>query len=197
MSWAPLKTVERRAFPGKFYMKKPNIILTGFMATGKTTVGKRLAAQLGYRFVDTDRLIETRSGMTVPEIFERQGEAVFRALEAEVARDLGARQGLVIATGGRLMLDADNAAALGKRALVFCLVTTPDEIIARVAADPGVARPMLAGPDPMARLLALIREREGGYRRFPQVDTTGKTPAQVAADLLTRIRAAVDCAPPA
>jgi shikimate kinase len=196
MSWALLKTVGRRTFAGKFKMKKPNIILTGFMATGKTTVGKRLAAQLGYRFVDTDRLIETRSGMTVPEIFERRGEAAFRALEAEVARDLGARQGLVIATGGRLMLDADNAAALGRRGLVFCLAASADEIIARVTTDPGVARPMLAGPDPIARLLALIRERENGYRRFAQVDTSGKTPAQVAADLLTRIRAAVKCAPP-
>ncbi|HSM73370.1 MAG TPA: shikimate kinase [Desulfobacterales bacterium] len=178
-------------------MKKRNIILTGFMATGKTTVGKRLAAQLGYRFVDTDRLIEARSGMTVPEIFERRGEAAFRALEAEVARELGARRGLVIATGGRLMLDAANAAALGRQGRVFCLVASAEEISARVAADPGVARPMLAGPDLMARLLALIREREGGYRQFAQIDTTGKTPAQVTAELLAIIRAAPACAPPA
>jgi shikimate kinase len=178
-------------------MKKRNIILTGFMATGKTTVGKRLAVQLGYRFVDTDRLIEARSGMTVPEIFERRGEAAFRALEAEVARELGARRGLVIATGGRLMLDAANAAALGREGLVFCLAASAEEISARVAADPGVARPMLAGPDPMARLLALMREREGGYRQFAQIDTSGKTPAQVVAELLTIIRAVLACAPPA
>jgi shikimate kinase len=103
----------------------------------------------------------------------------------------------VIATGGRLMLDAANAAALGRQGLVFCLAASAEEISARVAADPGVARPMLAGPDPMVRLMALIREREDGYRQFAQVDTTNKTPAQVTAELLAIIRAAPACAPPA
>ena len=97
----------------------------------------------------------------------------------------------------RLMLEAANAAALGRQGLVFCLAASAEEISARVAADPGAARPMLAGPDPMARLLALIREREGGYRRFAQIDTSGKTPAQVATELLTIIRAALACTPPA
>ena len=171
-------------------MEKRNVILTGFMGTGKTTVCQLLAQQLGYRFVDTDVLIETRSGMTVPEIFRLKGEAAFRAMEAEVAGELGAEEGLVIATGGRLMLDPDNAAALGRRGMVFCLSAAPDEIIARVGAEPGAARPMLEGADPQGRILALLHEREEGYRRFRQVDTTHKKPAEVAAEVLSIFRAA-------
>jgi shikimate kinase len=82
-------------------MSKPNIILTGFMATGKTTVGKGLAEQLGYAFVDTDELIAERSGQTVAEIFREKGEAAFRRMEAENARELGEKDGLFGSTGGR------------------------------------------------------------------------------------------------
>ena len=84
-------------------MSKPNIILTGFMATGKTTVGKRLAEQLDYDFVDTDELIVERSGQTVAEIFRQKGEAAFRRMESEISQELGGKEGLVVSTGGRLM----------------------------------------------------------------------------------------------
>lgn len=157
-------------------MTRPNIIITGFMGTGKTTVGKRLAAALGYDFVDTDELIVARSGQTIEEIFHERGEAAFREMETAVVRELGEKEGTVIATGGGTMLDANNAAALGKKGLVFCLVATPEEILARLANDQDVRRPLLDGPNPMDRIITLLRKRERGYARFRQVVTSGKSP---------------------
>ena len=89
-----------------------NIILTGFMGTGKSSVGRLLAKHLGYEFVDTDEWIAARCGKAIHDIFRDQGEAAFREMEAALARELGGLKKKVIATGGRLMLDAANAAAL-------------------------------------------------------------------------------------
>lgn len=167
-------------------VNRKNIILTGFMGTGKTTVGKLLAEQLQYDFVDTDALIESQAGRSIPEIFAGLGEAAFRRMEGDVALELAEREGLVIATGGRLMLDPDNVVALGRNGRIFCLVATPEEILTRVKND-GL-RPLLAGSNPAVRIAALLQEREEKYRRFPQVITSGKTPQQVADTLLSCIR---------
>lgn len=160
-------------------MSKPNIILTGFMATGKTTVGKLLADQLGYDFVDTDTLIAARNNQTIAEIFRQKGEAAFREMEAAVSRELGEKEGLVIATGGRLMLDAANAAALCKRGRVFCLVAAPEEILDRVSKDKHVKRPLLEAPNPMGRIVELMKQRKEDYGRFPQIVTSEKSPDEV------------------
>lgn len=173
-------------------MAKANIILTGFMGTGKSTVGRLLARQLGYTFVDTDALIQERAGQSIPDIFRDQGEAVFRAMEASIALELGGKQGLVIATGGRMMLEPANAAALGRTGRVFCLVATAEEIMARVSADPGVKRPLLAASDPMARIVELMRRREEGYSRFTQITTSEKTPQQIARYLIDLYQAFQD-----
>jgi shikimate kinase len=165
-------------------MSKPNIILTGFMATGKTTVGKGLAEQLGYAFVDTDELIAERSGQTVAEIFREKGEAAFRRMESEIARELGEKEGLVVSTGGRLMLDPANAAALGRRGRVFCLVATPEEILDRISKDKHVKRPLLEAPNPMHRIVELMQQREEGYGRFRQMVTSGKTPDEITRELI-------------
>ncbi|OGR16353.1 MAG: hypothetical protein A2X81_13175 [Desulfobacterales bacterium GWB2_56_26] len=167
-------------------MGRPNIILTGFMGCGKTTVGKLLARQLHYAFVDTDHLIEERSGMSIPEIFRTSGEEAFRSLETTVARELGAGEGMVIATGGRLMLDPDNARALEMSGAVFCLAARPEEILQRVSRSTQVVRPLLDTPDPMARIVELTREREASYARFPQISTSGKSPRAVMNDILAR-----------
>jgi 3-dehydroquinate synthase len=160
-------------------MKKPNIILTGFMATGKTTVGKLLAKELGYEFVDTDELIEARSGMTVAEIFRVKGETAFRDMESDLARELAAKQGLVISTGGRMMLDPDNTAALSKSGRVFCLVATPEEILQRVEKDTDHRRPLLEVPNPIERVVELLQQRKDGYGRFPQMETSDRIPEEV------------------
>lgn len=173
-------------------MSRPNIVLTGFMATGKTTVGRLLAAQCGYAFVDTDELIQARSGRTVAEIFREKGEAAFRAMEAELARELAEQEGLVISTGGRMMLDPANAAALSRNGRVFCLVATPEEIMARAAGDAGISRPLLEVPNPIERILDLLQQREEAYGRFPQLTTSDKVPEDVTRHLLGLIEADPD-----
>lgn len=161
-------------------MTDDNIILTGFMGTGKTTVGRLLAAQLGRPFVDTDDLIVERDGRSVADIFNEDGETRFRELEAEVAAELAGRRGLVVATGGRLMLDPANAAALGATGPVFCLAAEPAAILERVAAG-GEPRPLLAVADPERRVMALLQRRAAAYARFRTVDTDGQSPQQIAA----------------
>jgi 3-dehydroquinate synthase len=160
-----------------------NIILTGFMATGKTTVGKTLASQLGYDFVDTDEIIEERIGMTIAEFFQKEGEAAFRKMESELARELSEKKGLVIATGGRFMLDPENARALVKTGRVFCLVATPEEILERAEGDSHV-RPLLQVPNPLEHIVELMQQRKRGYGRFPQFMTSEKSPKMVAEDLV-------------
>ena len=160
-------------------MVDDNIILTGFMGTGKSTVGRLLAGRLGREFVDTDELIAARDGRAIADIFNEAGETHFRDLEAQVAAELAGRRGLVIATGGRLMLDPANAAALGAGGPVFCLSAEPADILARIAADDG-RRPLLAGDDPERRVKSLLERRAAAYARFRAVDTGDRTPDDVA-----------------
>lgn len=162
-----------------------NIILTGFMGTGKTTVGKLLAKKLKRDFIDTDQLIEERQGLTIPEIFANRGEAAFRRMEAAIAGELGEREGLVISTGGRLMLDPANVQALTRKGRVFCLVATPEEIFSRVAKDTDNYRPLLDGANPGERIAALMQERKEGYERFLTLDTGNKQPSDIVHDILT------------
>ncbi|MFC1532897.1 3-dehydroquinate synthase [Thermodesulfobacteriota bacterium] len=173
-------------------MTKKNIILTGFMATGKTTVGKLLAEQLGYEFVDTDELIEASSGKTIAEIFREKGEQAFRKMESDLARDLADKEGLVISTGGRLMLDSDNAEVLSRRGRVFCLVATPEEILERAEHDTGMRRPLLEVPNPIERIMELMQQREEGYGLFPQLVTSEKVPKVVTKNLFGIIQADPD-----
>jgi 3-dehydroquinate synthase len=165
-----------------------NIVLTGFMGTGKTTVGRLLAERLGFEFVDTDQVIEQRHGK-IADIFRSRGEQAFREIEHELAIELAARDRTVISTGGRLMLDPRNVASLSRNARVFCLVATPDEIFERVANDEtSVARPMLAVPDPRRRIVELLAERSPGYRRFAQLMTDSVRAEAVADDLAVLAR---------
>lgn len=159
-----------------------NLVLTGFMGTGKTSVGQILAQRLGLTFVDTDALIEARDGRTVAGIFAQDGEAAFRQWETAVARELAAQTGLVIATGGRLMLNPENAAALEANGHVFCLTATATEILRRLAGDR--SRPLLQVPDPAAQIRQLLHQRQAGYGRYPQIATDGKPPTAIAEEIM-------------
>ena len=161
-----------------------NLVLTGFMGTGKTTVGRILADRLGCDFVDTDEIIESRAG-PIHEIFERDGEEAFREMERSVARELANRRGLVIATGGRMMLDDECRSRLAPTADVVCLTAGADTVIERVG-DPA-RRPLLDVPDAPRRVRELLDERAEGYGRFPAVDTEGRSPEQVADAVTARL----------
>ena len=158
------------------------LVLTGFMGTGKTCVGRIVAEQLGREFIDLDALIESREGMSVRAIFETRGEAYFRAREAEVCAELGARANLVIATGGGALVDPRNRVAF-ERAFVICLDAAPDAILARLS--DAQDRPLLASADPRARVEDLLNERREAYVQIARhVDTTDKTINQVAEEIL-------------
>ena len=170
-------------------MSRTNIILTGFMGCGKSTVGKMLAKELKYDFVDTDQLIEKRCGLSIQEIFAAKGESAFRDMESNIANELSEKEGLIIATGGGMMLNPTNINALRANGLVFCLVATPEEILARVSGDNLAKRPLLDSAEPLERIKKLIQERENAYRQFMQIDTSGKNTQEVTEDLITIFQA--------
>ncbi len=162
----------------------PNIVLTGFMGTGKTTVGRLLAERLGRPFVDMDAEIERRTGRSIPEIFAQEGEAAFRQQEAALAAELGQQSGLVIATGGGTLLAAQNRRALGANGIIVELYASPDALVERLRAETA-QRPMLAGSDPVKRLHDLYERRRATYDVLPhRVDTTHRAPNQVVDALL-------------
>jgi shikimate kinase len=108
-------------------------------------------------------------------------------LEAEVAREIGDKEKLVVATGGGMMLSPANARSLTASGRVFCLVASPEEIFRRASGDTTGKRPLLEGPDPIARITALLRERQPSYAQFAQVQTAGKTAAEVVEELLAAL----------
>ena len=165
----------------------PNIVLTGFMGTGKSTVGRLLADRLGWEFVDTDALIEERHG-PIPAIFADHGEERFRTLEREVAAEVGGRRGTVVATGGRLLLDPANEAVLGSTGIIVCLSASVDVLVERLTRGAG-QRPLLHGHDPATRIRYLLAERASGYGRFPQVVTDGRAPDEVVDAVLALVEA--------
>ncbi len=159
-----------------------NVVLTGFMGTGKSAVGAELAQLLGVAFVDTDQVIEARHG-TIPSIFERDGEDGFRTIERATIAELTQQPGAVIATGGGAMVDATNAEALERWGQVYTLVASPAEIVRRVTADGVTDRPLLNTDDPAATVEAMLSERAGVYSRYVPVRTDRREPAAIAAEI--------------
>jgi shikimate kinase len=167
---------------------KPNIILTGFMATGKSSVGKALAARLGYAFVDLDALIEAEAGMPIAQIFATQGEERFRALESRMVEQVASRDASIIATGGGAIVNPRNLEALKRSGVVIALSARPEAILARVGT--GVDRPMLWGGKPLERIRLLLAERAPAYAKADlTVDTTEQSIEQVVDHILTALQA--------
>ncbi len=166
-------------------MSRTNIILTGFMGCGKTTVGRMLAQALEYEFIDTDQLIEERCEMTVQAIFADKGEKAFRDMESGLAHELGEREGMVVSTGGGMLLNAGNVSALSANGRVFCLIATPEEIFKRISSDGKGKRPLLNTPNPLERISELIKERKRSYRQFSQINTSGKSPTEITQKIIT------------
>jgi shikimate kinase len=140
-----------------------SIALVGMPGSGKSTVGRHLARQLGLRFVDTDGEIEHRVGMSIRDFFAAHGEDAFRDIEQEVVEALSATPGVVLATGGGAVLRPSSRDALHSRCHVFYLRQTPEELHRRLRNDSH--RPLLQVDDPRRKLRELYRDRDPLYRR--------------------------------
>ena len=164
-------------------MKPDNLYLVGMMGAGKTTVGRSLARRLKLRFFDSDQEIEARCGVKIPVIWEIEGEAGFRAREAQAIAELSVLDGIVLATGGGAVLARENRALLSARGTVVYLRATPEHLYERVRQDRN--RPLLAGGDPLGRLRELYRERDPLYREVADIVVdTGRQSVQVLARAL-------------
>ena len=133
------------------------------MGTGKSSVGQMLAANLHFTFLDTDHAIEVRAGKTISDIFAQDGEPAFREWERVVVQELPQRKKTVISTGGGLAANEANLASLKTHALVVCLWASPEKIWERVRNQ--THRPLLNGPNPLAKIRSLLAEREPFYRQ--------------------------------
>ncbi|MFW5691663.1 MAG: shikimate kinase [Chloroflexota bacterium] len=161
-----------------------NLVLTGFMGTGKSTIGRLVAEELGWPFVDADEVIAARAGMSISRIFTHYGESGFRQLETAVARSLSRCGDQVIATGGGMLIDAENRRLLSQCSVIVCLHARPDVIARRLAANDD--RP-LAGD-----WRALLARRHAVYQAMPHhVDTSDKSPQTSAQEVLAIWHASV------
>jgi shikimate kinase len=140
-----------------------NLALIGFMGTGKTSVGWVVAENLHFEFLDTDEMIQARTGRTIADIFATDGEAAFRALERQLVAELATREKTVISTGGGLPTNPENLAALKEHALVVCLWSSPEKIWERVRHQSH--RPLLHDPDPQKKIRDLLAVREPFYKQ--------------------------------
>ena len=149
-----------------------NIVLFGFMGTGKTSVGKKLAAELGLKFVDMDHIIEEREDRAISDIFATDGEPYFRNLERALVQELAAAEGMVVGTGGGVVLNAANIADFNGNGLCVCLNASPEEILKRLENDG--SRPLLAEGNKLEKINGILDARKDLYAKVPeQVDTTG------------------------
>lgn len=140
-----------------------NIALIGFMGTGKSSVGQIVAQQLHFTFLDTDHVIESRTGKSISDLFAQDGEAAFRELEKKIVAELATRKKTVISTGGGLPVNLDNLASLKTHALTVCLWASAEKIWERVRSQ--THRPLLNEADPLAKIKKLLEQREPFYRQ--------------------------------
>ena len=156
-----------------------SLYLVGMMGSGKTSTGRPLAERLGYGFVDADAVIKQAAGCSIPEIFERDGEAGFRKLESQVLSAISQRHSLVVATGGGVVTQLENWGLL-HHGIVIWLDVAQEQLLERLRAD-DTARPLLQQPDPAAAVETLLSERRALYAEADlTVVIQEETPEQVA-----------------
>jgi len=163
-----------------------SVVLIGFMAAGKTAVGRALASRLKFEFCDTDDMVTAAAGRTVEEIFAAEGEQGFRSLERAAVIQAAARPGRVIACGGGAVLSVRNYGVLKGAGPIVYLRTSADELIARLGNGEG--RPLLAG-DPSEAVPRMLSERAPAYETAADVvvDTDGRAPAEVAEEIAEKL----------
>jgi 3-dehydroquinate synthase len=163
------------------------IVLTGFMGTGKTSVGRELSRILGYPFVDTDNLIEEREGIPISLIFKKKGEDYFRAVERAMVKEVSQRRNVVIATGGGVIKDKRNVDELRRRGVIIWLKADPEIILRRVMLEGG-KRPLLNVEEPLSEINKLLTERESLYMQSDiSIDTNFITPGEAVEEIIERL----------
>lgn len=159
-----------------------NVVLVGFMGTGKTAIGKRLAHQLKMKYISTDDIIEEKERRPIAEIFAKEGEPYFRKAEKEVVREVSGMDNVIIAAGGGVVLDNENLKNLKVKGILICLNAAAEDILERTKRY--THRPLLNVPDPLGKIRELLAERGPYYRRADyQVDTSGKGADRVADEI--------------
>lgn len=164
-----------------------NIVLTGFMGTGKTEVGRELARLLDLKLIDIDTEIEKAERMTINEIFKQFGEARFREIETEMIKKISEKKNIVISTGGGAVLRDENVISLKENGVIICLTASPETIFKRLQYNSD--RPLLQAENPFQRIRDLLNFREPFYDKADiLIDTENKTPLQIAEEIIEQIR---------
>lgn len=168
-------------------MPKCNVFLVGPMGVGKSTIGRLLAAELKVPFFDSDRVIEQRTGADIPWIFDVEGESGFRDRESAVLAELAEEPGVVVATGGGIVLRPDNAEVMHRAGHVCYLTASLEQLVERTAKDK--KRPLLQVDNPRQKIIELLEQRDPLYRAVADfvVSTDRRPPRAVAHDIAARL----------
>jgi len=164
-----------------------NIILTGFMGVGKTSVGTRLAKDLGFTFVDTDEQIEADQNITVTGIFSTFGEPYFRDVETRIIKQILENENQVVSTGGGAVIRDENRRVFKENGITLCLTAHPESIYDRIKHE--THRPLLQGENPLARIRELLDAREQFYRQADFIiDTSERSVDDVISEIKEKVR---------
>jgi len=164
-----------------------NIVITGFMGSGKSTVGKLVAVKLERTFIDTDQVIESEAGMWINDIFINMGEDHFRNLEYLLIKKISNSRNNVIATGGGSLLNENNANLFSESSIIFCLTARVDVLKKRLSNYSH--RPLLQNDNLEKKIEALLNDRQSDYNRLPnQIDTSESKPEEIAAIIINSYR---------
>ncbi|GAB4416490.1 MAG: shikimate kinase [Thermodesulfovibrionales bacterium] len=162
-----------------------NIVLTGFMGTGKTEVGRELSNILHWRLIDVDDEIVRSKKMAIKDIFSSLGEEAFRDMETEMIREVSKNKNVIISTGGGAVLRQENMDILRENGIIVCLTAAPETILKRTANND--ERPLLQVDNPLKRIRELLEFRRPFYEKADiMIDTEHKTPHQIAWEILER-----------
>jgi len=166
---------------------RKNIIITGFMGTGKSVVAKELARKLKMEFIDMDRIVEERHGMSISNIFDRYGESYFREQENKLVKELSRKENIVIATGGGTLLSSGNTRILSQKGNIICLYTDSQVIYNRVKRKSD--RPLLNGEKILDKINHLLKERKKIYDNLKwKIDTTNFTIREVVDKIINHLK---------
>jgi len=164
-----------------------NIVLIGFMGTGKTVVARQLARILGMKIIDVDTEIEKSMKMTINDIFKQFGEPRFREIETEIIKQVSENKNVIISTGGGVVLKQENIDSLRNNGIIICLTAEPETILKRTSNSND--RPLLRVDNPIKRIKELLDFRQPYYEKADlMINTENKTPLQIAEEIIENIK---------